>query len=155
MINLLAISTELLGSIAPQFGRTQYFFGAVVLILNKTFLSVGFLRLMCDVTGCVNGPESNNRKVFFYYLQFVSRCWRVQDKIRVWVIGFTISLIGKIEALNSREVDFGMVKIFSIQFEIKIKTHVKPHPPLSPRLSSFFHSTYSLWKCAKVHNTKA
>jgi hypothetical protein len=52
----LAISTELRGSIAPQFGRTQYFFGAVVLILNKTFFSVGFFRLMCDVTGCVNGP---------------------------------------------------------------------------------------------------
>jgi hypothetical protein len=54
----LAISTELRGSMAPQFGRTQYFFGAVVLILNKTFFSVGFLRLMCDVTGCVNGPGS-------------------------------------------------------------------------------------------------
>lgn len=44
---------------APQFGRTQYFFGAVVLILNKTFFSVGFLRLICDVTGCVNGPGSD------------------------------------------------------------------------------------------------
>lgn len=52
----LAISTELRGSMAPQLGRTQYFLGAVVLILNKTFFSVGFFRLMCDVTGCVNGP---------------------------------------------------------------------------------------------------
>lgn len=55
---LLAISTELLGSMVPQLGRTQYFFGAVVLILNKIFLSVGFFRLICDVTGCVNGPET-------------------------------------------------------------------------------------------------
>lgn len=58
----LAISTELLGSMAPQLGRTQYFFGAVVLILNKIFLSVGFLRLMCDVTGCVNGPVEETRE---------------------------------------------------------------------------------------------
>lgn len=56
---LLAISTELLGSTTPQLGRTQYFLGAVVLILNAIFLSVGFFRLMCDVTGCVNGPKNN------------------------------------------------------------------------------------------------
>jgi hypothetical protein len=41
----------------PQLGRTQYFLGAVVLILNATFLSAGFFRLMCDVTACVNGPK--------------------------------------------------------------------------------------------------
>ena len=54
---LLAISTELFGSTTPQLGRTQYFLGAVVLILNATFFSVGFFRLMCDVTGCVKGPK--------------------------------------------------------------------------------------------------
>lgn len=53
---LLAISMELFASIAPQFGRTQYFFGAVVLILKRIFLSVGFFNDMCDVTGCMNGP---------------------------------------------------------------------------------------------------
>lgn len=63
----LAISTELLGSMAPQFGRTQYFFGAVVLILNKIFLSVGFFRLMCDVTGCVNGPAGSKQFLRFYH----------------------------------------------------------------------------------------
>ena len=29
---------------------------AARLLLNKIFLSVGFFRLMCDVTDCVNGP---------------------------------------------------------------------------------------------------
>lgn len=62
-LNSLAISTELLGSMVPQLGRTQYFFGAVVLILNKIFLSVGFFRLMCDVTGCVNGPAEDKLSV--------------------------------------------------------------------------------------------
>lgn len=61
-LNLLAISTELFGSTMPQLGRTQYFLGAVVLILNATFLSDGFFRLMCDVTGCVNGPKKNQIK---------------------------------------------------------------------------------------------
>lgn len=52
---------ELLASMAPQFGRTQYFFGAVVLILKRIFLSVGFFNDICDVTGCMNGPiEKNN-----------------------------------------------------------------------------------------------
>lgn len=59
IIYSLAISTELRGSMAPQLGRTQYFFGAVVLILKRIFLSVGFFRVMCEVTGCVNGPAKN------------------------------------------------------------------------------------------------
>lgn len=40
----------------PEFGRTQYFLGAVVLILNNTFLSEGFVRVMKAVTGTLNGP---------------------------------------------------------------------------------------------------
>ena len=59
---ILAISTELFGSTTPQFGRTQYFFGAVVLILNAIVSSVGFFRLICDVTGCENGPEEGKKK---------------------------------------------------------------------------------------------
>lgn len=78
----LAISTELRGSMAPQLGRTQYFFGAVVLILKRIFLSVGFFRVMCEVTGCVNGPakkyeiymwcELNGIGLFLYIWRFGS-----------------------------------------------------------------------------------
>lgn len=58
--NILAISNFVLGSKSPELGRTQYFFGAVVLILNKTFLSVGFIIVMYEVTGTLNGPTKHN-----------------------------------------------------------------------------------------------
>jgi hypothetical protein len=42
---------------APEFGRTQYLFGAVVFILKYTFLFVGLINFMYDVTGPpVKGP---------------------------------------------------------------------------------------------------
>lgn len=48
---------------SPQLGRTQYFFGAVVLILNKIFLSVGFINLICEVTLELNGPLKKIKKI--------------------------------------------------------------------------------------------
>lgn len=54
--NLLDTSTLAPGSRLPEFGRTQYFFGAVVLILNRMFLSVGLTRIMCEVMGVSKGP---------------------------------------------------------------------------------------------------
>lgn len=55
-MSVLAISIILLGSNIPELGRTQYFFGAVVLILNNTFLSEGFVNFIYDVTGTLKGP---------------------------------------------------------------------------------------------------
>lgn len=52
----LDTSTLAFGSSVPQLGRTQYFFGAVVLILNRIFSSVGLDRRMCDVMAWLNGP---------------------------------------------------------------------------------------------------
>lgn len=46
-----------LGSKRPEFGRTQYRFGAVVLILNRIGLSVGFFSTICEVMAWLNGPE--------------------------------------------------------------------------------------------------
>jgi hypothetical protein len=40
----------------PLFGRTQYFFGAVVFTLKHTRLSVGFVKVNSDVTTSVKGP---------------------------------------------------------------------------------------------------
>lgn len=40
----------------PELGLTQYFLGAVVLILKHTLLDVGFVSFMNEVTGEVNGP---------------------------------------------------------------------------------------------------
>lgn len=55
----LAISITLFESSTPELGRTQYFLGAVVLILNKTFLSEGFINFMYDVTATLKGPANN------------------------------------------------------------------------------------------------
>lgn len=48
---------KVLGSNRPEFGRTQYRLGAVVLILNRIGLSVGFFSTMCEVMAWLNGPE--------------------------------------------------------------------------------------------------
>lgn len=53
---LLAISMVLFGSSMPQLGRTQYFLGAVVLILNRMICSVGFVNRIYDETAVQNGP---------------------------------------------------------------------------------------------------
>lgn len=50
------MSIAAFGSKTPELGRTQYFFGAVVFILNNTFLSAGFVSVIYEVTGEVNGP---------------------------------------------------------------------------------------------------
>lgn len=79
---LLAISVLLLGSKTPELGRTQYFLGAVVLILNITLLSDGFVNFIYEVTGALNGPENRNyifnvnihKRVYtFYYLNGYNR----------------------------------------------------------------------------------
>lgn len=62
----LAISIESLGYKCPQFGRTQYFFGAVVLILNKMVLSVGLVNRIYDVIDELNGPKKLKKKYVFY-----------------------------------------------------------------------------------------
>lgn len=54
--NILAMSIISFACRVPQLGRTQYFFGAVVLILNKIVLSVGFLNFIYDVMDWLNGP---------------------------------------------------------------------------------------------------
>lgn len=46
----------------PELGRTQYFFGAVVLILNITLLSVGFFSVIYEVTGTLNGPKLKKKQ---------------------------------------------------------------------------------------------
>jgi hypothetical protein len=46
-------------------GFTQYFFGAVVLILKQIFRSEGFFNFIEDVTADVKGPEKN---IQFIYL---------------------------------------------------------------------------------------
>lgn len=50
----------LLGSSVPELGLTQYFFGAVVLILNSTTFSDGLVNFMYDVHGTLNGPENGS-----------------------------------------------------------------------------------------------
>lgn len=60
--NSLPISMKLLGSSRPEFGRTQYRFGAVVLILNRIGLSVGFFNSMCEVMAWLNGPANEKKK---------------------------------------------------------------------------------------------
>lgn len=59
----LATSIVCLGSNAPEFGRTQYFLGAVVFILNKIFLSVGLVNRIYDITDTLNGPETQNKNL--------------------------------------------------------------------------------------------
>lgn len=54
--HLLATSIVVLGSRAPELGRTQYRFGAVVLILKRIFLSVGFVSRMYVSTETLKGP---------------------------------------------------------------------------------------------------
>lgn len=49
--NLLSINVLELGLTAPTFGRTQYFLGAVVLILNNCVESVGFVNLIVVMLG--------------------------------------------------------------------------------------------------------
>lgn len=55
---LPATSITPFASSTPEFGLTQYFFGAVVLILKQTFFSEGFVNFIYEVTGEVNGPEN-------------------------------------------------------------------------------------------------
>lgn len=62
LLLLPAISDIFCGSNIPEFGRTQYFFGAVVLILKQTLCSDGFLSLIYEVTGAVKGPTKLNIK---------------------------------------------------------------------------------------------
>jgi hypothetical protein len=50
------ICTVCLGSMTPEFGLTQYRFGAVVLILKQTLRSDGLDSFIADDTGEVNGP---------------------------------------------------------------------------------------------------
>lgn len=69
--DLLAISTLALLSNVPEFGLTQYFLGAVVLILNITFLSEGFVSFIYEVTGTLKGPETRKK----------SKC----KKINIWI----------------------------------------------------------------------
>lgn len=45
----------------PELGRTQYFFGAVVLILKSTFLSDGLVNFIYDVIGTLKGPETKSK----------------------------------------------------------------------------------------------
>lgn len=54
----MVISRVFLGSRRPQLGRTQYFLGAVVLILNKIECSVGLVNRMNDETAVQNGPTN-------------------------------------------------------------------------------------------------
>lgn len=61
---LLPTSKKLFGSSKPELGRTQYLFGAVVLILNKIGLSVGFFNSICDVMAWLNGPKI---KIYGYF----------------------------------------------------------------------------------------
>lgn len=49
--HLLSINVLALGLTAPTFGRTQYFLGAVVLILNSCVESVGFVNLIVVILG--------------------------------------------------------------------------------------------------------
>ena len=56
------IWTVCLGSITPEFGLTQYRFGAVVLILKQTLRSDGLERRIEDETWLVKGPEKRFKK---------------------------------------------------------------------------------------------
>lgn len=62
-VHSLPTSKKLFGSNKPEFGRTQYRFGAVVLILNKIGLSVGFFSNICDVMAWLNGPKLEKFKI--------------------------------------------------------------------------------------------
>lgn len=61
-MNSLAISTLVLGSRTPELGRTQYFFGAVVLILNNTVSLEGLVRRMYVVHPTSNIPVTSTKK---------------------------------------------------------------------------------------------
>lgn len=63
---LLATSIVCLGSNAPEFGRTQYFLGAVVFILKRIFLSVGLVNRIYDITDTLNGPKTIEKKNHHY-----------------------------------------------------------------------------------------
>lgn len=54
----MAISCDSRRSSKPQFGRTQYFFGAVVLILKNISWSVGLVSRIYDATAVRNGPRN-------------------------------------------------------------------------------------------------
>lgn len=56
---LPAISIVAFGCKIPEFGLTQYLFGAVVLILKQTLCSDGFFRVMNDVIGAFSEPSRN------------------------------------------------------------------------------------------------
>lgn len=51
LVDVFALNT-------PEFGRTQYFFGAVVLILKPIFSSEGFVSFIYDVIGFLNDPAT-------------------------------------------------------------------------------------------------
>ena len=55
-----AICTSEEGSTTPELGFTQYFLGAVVLILKHTFRSDGFFSFIEEVTAEVKGPAHSN-----------------------------------------------------------------------------------------------
>ena len=59
---LPATLTDSFGLIRPQFGRTQYRFGAVVLTLKQTSSEDGFDSLRMVVTTSLNGPEIQEDK---------------------------------------------------------------------------------------------
>lgn len=52
------MSVKSFASNTPEFGRTQYFFGAVVLILKPIFLSEGLVSFIYDVIGFLNEPAT-------------------------------------------------------------------------------------------------
>lgn len=61
--NSLAISTLEFGLRTPELGRTQYFFGAVVFILNSTVSVLGFVSRMYVVYPCSKSPEKSTKKI--------------------------------------------------------------------------------------------
>ena len=57
-LDIPAIWTVSDGSITPEFGFTQYLFGAVVLILKQTLRSEGFVSVITDETAWWKGPAN-------------------------------------------------------------------------------------------------
>lgn len=67
----------------PLFGRTQYRFGAVVFTLKAILSSVGFIKVIEDVTTSVNGPVGSKNSIKITELsvgrdhQFVLKAFQV------------------------------------------------------------------------------
>jgi hypothetical protein len=108
---LIRISAASFGSNIPQFGRTQYRFGTVVLILNIIVLSVGFVRTIEVVTVVWKGPVNR-------YNQFVSQSQ----------FTFTLSLLkqinGSLTYLKNKAKTFPLF-FSTINFirQTKVKVH--------------------------------